>query len=113
MLLSHVTVHTYLACGDAALVVAVPAATFCTFCSYRDLSSNLKAWQGAHQTSLTLLLLLLLLLLSASPRSYRDLSSNLKTYSTLNQLPPELKDEMQEHLRLKFNHQEASDDQVG
>jgi hypothetical protein len=45
--------------------------------------------------------------------SYRDLSSNLKTYSTLNQLPPELKDEMQEHLRLKFNHQEASDDQVG
>jgi hypothetical protein len=45
-------------------------------------------------------------------RSYRDLSSNLKTYSTLNQLPPALKDEMQEHLRLKFNHQEASDDQV-
>jgi hypothetical protein len=45
--------------------------------------------------------------------SYRDLSSNLKTYSTLNKLPPELKDEMQEHLRLKFNHQEASDDQVG
>uniref|UniRef100_A0A383VAB8 Cyclic nucleotide-binding domain-containing protein n=1 Tax=Tetradesmus obliquus TaxID=3088 RepID=A0A383VAB8_TETOB len=43
---------------------------------------------------------------------YRDLSSNLKTYSTLNALPPELKDEMQEHLRLKFNHQEASDDQV-
>jgi hypothetical protein len=37
----------------------------------------------------------------------------LKTYSTLNQLPPALKDEMQEHLRLKFNHQEASDDQVG
>lgn len=32
--------------------------------------------------------------------------------SLLNQLPPELKDEMQEHLRLKFNHQEASDDQV-
>lgn len=31
----------------------------------------------------------------------------------LNQLPAELKDEMQEHLRLKFNHQEASDDQVG
>jgi hypothetical protein len=30
----------------------------------------------------------------------------------LNQLPAELKDEMQEHLRLKFNHQEASDDQV-
>ncbi|KAF6256108.1 hypothetical protein COO60DRAFT_1702472 [Scenedesmus sp. NREL 46B-D3] len=43
---------------------------------------------------------------------YRDLSSNLKTYTTLNQLPPELKDEMQEHLRLKFNNQEASDDQV-
>ena len=31
----------------------------------------------------------------------------------LNQLPAELKDEMQEHLRLKFNNQEASDDQVG
>lgn len=31
----------------------------------------------------------------------------------MNQLPAELKDEMQEHLRLKFNHQEASDDQVG
>jgi hypothetical protein len=30
----------------------------------------------------------------------------------MNQLPAELKDEMQEHLRLKFNHQEASDDQV-
>jgi hypothetical protein len=30
----------------------------------------------------------------------------------LNQLPAALKDEMQEHLRLKFNHQEASDDQV-
>lgn len=33
--------------------------------------------------------------------------------SMMNQLPSELKDEMQEHLRLKFNHQEASDDQVG
>eukprot|EP00775_Hariotina_reticulata_P010172 gene10172-10332_t len=43
---------------------------------------------------------------------YRDLSSNLKTYSTLNQLPAQLKDEMQEHLKLKFNNQEASDDQV-
>jgi hypothetical protein len=32
--------------------------------------------------------------------------------SQLNQLPAALKDEMQEHLRLKFNHQEASDDQV-
>jgi hypothetical protein len=31
------------------------------------------------------------------PLSYRDLSSNLKTYSTLNRLPPELKDEMQVH----------------
>jgi hypothetical protein len=51
------------------------------------------------------------LLLLPSGR-YRDLSSNLKTYTTLNQLPAELKDEMQEHLKLKFNNQEASDDQV-
>jgi len=53
----------------------------------------------------------IVLLLLPSGR-YRDLSSNLKTYTTLNQLPAELKDEMQEHLKLKFNNQEASDDQV-
>lgn len=40
------------------------------------------------------------------------LAQHLVPRSMLNQLPAELKDEMQEHLRLKFNNQEASDDQV-
>lgn len=43
---------------------------------------------------------------------YRDLSANLKAYSALNNLPPELKETMQEHLRLSFSSSEASDDQV-
>ena len=47
-----------------------------------------------------------------TPKSYRDLSANLRTYSATNDLPPELKTTMQEHLRLSFNNREASDEQV-
>ena len=58
---------------------------------------------------------LTLLVVKADERTgrYRDLSSNLRAYSALNNLPQELKDTMQEHLRLSFSNSEASDDQVG
>jgi hypothetical protein len=41
------------------------------------------------------------------------MSANLRAYSALNNLPQDLKDTMQEHLRLSFSSSDASDDQVG
>ncbi|KAK9804415.1 hypothetical protein WJX72_011623 [[Myrmecia] bisecta] len=43
---------------------------------------------------------------------YRMRSGNLELYSRLNNLPPELRDSMQSHLRLQFNNEEAADEQV-
>ncbi|KIY97752.1 Potassium channel AKT1 [Monoraphidium neglectum] len=56
---------------------------------------------------------LTLLVVKADERTgrYRDMSANLRAYSALNNLPQDLKDTMQEHLRLSFSSSDASDDQ--
>ncbi|BDA49938.1 probable potassium channel AKT2 [Coccomyxa sp. Obi] len=41
-----------------------------------------------------------------------DLSTNLKEYINVNEIPDDLKDSMHSHLRLHFNNEEASDEQV-
>lgn len=43
---------------------------------------------------------------------YRQRASNLKQYSSVNGIKPILRQEMQEHLRLHFNNEEAADEQV-
>ncbi|KAK9903334.1 hypothetical protein WJX75_003130 [Coccomyxa subellipsoidea] len=43
---------------------------------------------------------------------YRDLSTNLKEYIAVNEIPEDLNDSMHSHLRLHFNNEEASDEQV-
>ncbi|CAL5221935.1 g4209 [Coccomyxa viridis] len=43
---------------------------------------------------------------------YRDLTTHLKDYIKVNEIPPDLNDSMQSHLRLHFNNEEASDEQV-
>jgi hypothetical protein len=43
---------------------------------------------------------------------FRDRSSSLRAYASLNDLPASLTDSMQDHLRLHFNSEEASDEQV-
>jgi len=45
--------------------------------------------------------------------SYREQSANLNQYTQANRIPSELKESMQEHLRLHFDTQDASDEQVG
>ena len=43
---------------------------------------------------------------------YRDQSAHLRQYTQANNIPVELKESMQEHLRLHFDTQEASDEQI-
>ncbi|CAL8465533.1 g5069 [Coccomyxa elongata] len=43
---------------------------------------------------------------------YRDLSTNLKEYINVNEIPDDLNGSMHSHLRLHFNNEEASDEQV-
>lgn len=43
---------------------------------------------------------------------FRELSANLKHYSVVNDLPEELKDTMQDHLKLNFNCEDVSDEKV-
>ncbi|KAK9791836.1 hypothetical protein WJX73_006514 [Symbiochloris irregularis] len=55
-----------------------------------------------------------LLVVKADERTgrYRDRSMHLKNFSQANQLPQDLKDSMQEHLKLHFSNEEASDEAV-
>ena len=43
---------------------------------------------------------------------YRDQSANLRQFTAANRLPTELRDSLQEHLRLHFDTSEVSDEQV-
>lgn len=98
---------------------------------YRDMSSNLKTYStlnrlpqvragcgrlrrtgcGCHRTHMPWLLL------TARTTACKQTLSDVRALSCMllagaGLLTQELKDEMQEHLRLKFNNQEASDEQV-
>ncbi|PSC71927.1 potassium channel SKOR [Micractinium conductrix] len=55
-----------------------------------------------------------LLVVKADERTgnFREQSANLIQYTQTNRIPPELKESMQEHLRLHFDTQDASDEQV-
>jgi hypothetical protein len=44
--------------------------------------------------------------------NFRERSANLNLYTQTNRIPSELKESMQEHLRLHFDTQDASDEQA-
>ncbi|KAK9847644.1 hypothetical protein WJX84_010180 [Apatococcus fuscideae] len=55
-----------------------------------------------------------LLVVKADERTgrYRDRSANLRQFSEMTSIPPHLQESMQDHLKLHFEHEEATEEQV-